>query len=266
MRRPRVAWRWAVIGVIIVVGIVALAPQPAAGVTLCSPVFSDEFNGTQLDTTRWDTTYPSGDAERQAYLPAALKVSGGLLRLAATARPAQGHPYTSGIITTQDTFAQQYGYFEIRTRVPHGQGLWPAFWLLHTGPLPWTEIDVFEFLANDTTTLYMSNHWRDEANQEQHLTQPFTGPDYAVGFHTFGVNWTTDSLTWYVDGTPRLQTRDHVPAEPLFILANLAVGGQWPGYPDASTHFPAYMYIDYIRVYAPGCHPGLFGLIGKWPR
>jgi beta-glucanase (GH16 family) len=253
-------------GAAILVVLATVTTAAPTGITLCSPIFADEFSGTQLDTTRWDTTYPSGDAERQAYQPDALTVSGGLLRIAATARPAQGHPYTSGIITTQDTFAQQYGYFEIRARVPHGQGLWPAFWLLHAGPLPWTEIDVFEVLANDTTTLYMSNHWRDDSGQPQFLTQPFSGPDFSKGFHTFGVSWTADQLTWYVDGIPQAETRDNVPAEPLFMLANLAVGGQWPGYPDSTTHFPAYLYIDYIRVYDPGCHPGLFGLIGKWPK
>jgi beta-glucanase (GH16 family) len=257
---------WHVAAIAIFIGLAALAGNARSGVTLCSPVLSDEFNGSQLDTTLWSTSYASGSSERQTYVADAFHEGGGLLRIAATKRANDGKSYTSGIITTQDTFSQQYGYFEIRARVPYGQGLWPAFWLLHTGPRPWTEIDVFEILANDTTTLYMSNHWPDDAGQEQHLTQAFSGPDYSNGFHRFAVNWTADSLTWYVDGTPRLVTHDHVPAEPMFILTDLAVGGQWPGDPNAQTHFPAYLYVDYIRVYVPGCHPGPFGLIGAWPR
>src|SRR5207244_2637520 len=136
--------------------------------------------------------------------------------------------------------------------------------LLHTGPLPWTEIDVFEILGNDTTTLYMSNHWRDGANRHQSLTQSFTGPEFSEGFHIFAVNWSPGILTWYVDGKPQAQTRDRVPAEPMFILADLAVGGQWPGEPNTTTQFPAYLDIDFIHVYPPGCHSGPFGLIGSW--
>lgn len=159
---------------------------------------------------------------------------------------------------TMDLFARQYGYFEMRAEVPHGQGLWPAFWLLHSGPLPWTEIDVLEILGQNITTMYMSNHWRVAADEHQSLTERFTGPDFSQGFHTFAVNWTHGNLTWFVDGVQQAETDEHVPAEPMFILANLAVGGQLPGKPDATTPFPADVDIDYIRVYAPGCQPGQF--------
>jgi len=243
----------------------AVAYTWARGVANCTPIFSDEFDGSQLDSTRWQSTYKSNSAELESYGPEALSVSGGMLRITAQSRSGQDHAYTSGIITTLGTFAQQYGYFEMRANLPQGQGLWPAFWLLHTGPLPWTEIDVFELLGNDPQTVYLSNHWRDDANQHQFVTRHFSGPDFSVGFHTFAVNWTPARLSWYVDGTERAQTSDNIPAEPMSLLANLAVGGVWPGYPDATTHFPAYMDIDYIRVYAPGCHPVPFGHIGSWP-
>jgi len=265
-RRTRSAarWLWAMVGLLSLVGTMAFTLAPMAGANLCPPIFSDEFDGTRLDTTHWQSTYKSGTAESQTYLPEALQVSGGLLHITATAQTAQGRPYTSGIITSLGKFSQQYGYFEIRARLPAGQGLWPAFWLLHTGPQPWTEIDVFENLGHDASTVYLSNHWHDDANAHQSLTQPFGGPDFSQGFHTFGLNWAPDSLTWYVDGVPRASTRDNVPAEPMFILANLAVGGVWPGYPDATTPFPAEMAIDYIRVYTPKCRQGLFDLTGAW--
>ena len=247
------------------IGIFAEALFLKSSLAECPLTFADEFNGANLDTSRWQTTFKSGDLESQTYVPGALQVSGGLLHITAQPQAGQGRPYTSGIVTTQGSFAQQYGYFEVRARVPRGNGLWPAIWLLHTGPLPWTEIDVMEVLGDDTIVLNMSNHWRDAAGGHHYMTLQFSGPDFSEDFHTVGVYWTADRLTWYVDGTQRAQTSEHVPAEPMYLLANLAVGGAWPGYPDASTPFPAQLDIDYIRIYAPGCRPGLFGLIGAWP-
>jgi len=254
------------LGFIALAGIVAFVFQATARVNECELTFSDNFDGPQLDTTRWNVEYPSGRTEKQFYAPDAFELSNGRLRIKADVRPQQGYAYTSGMITTQHTFAQQYGYFEIRAQIPHGQGLWPAFWLLHTGPLPWTEVDVFEILGHDTHKVYMSNHWRDAASQHQALTQSFTGSDLAEGFHTFAVDWTPGKLDWYIDGVKRAEATQHVPAEPMFILVNLAVGGQWHGYPDATTRFPAYLDIDYIHVYAPGCQPpGLTKLINVRP-
>jgi len=197
----------------------------------------------------------SGRNELQYYAPDAFQVSGGLLRITAEPRPQQGYAYSSGIITTKNIFAQQYGYFEMRAQLPAGQGLWPAFWLLHSGPAGGDEIDIMEMLGHDPNTIYVSNHWQDEANQLQGQTQPVTSADFSSGMHTFGLNWTPDKLAWYVDGVKQAESTDHVPAGPMFILANLAVGGTWPGYPDATTPFPAVMSIDYIRVYPAGCLP-----------
>jgi len=266
-RRARAAparWGWTVAIIAGLLGSLAFTFAPMPGANLCPPSFSDEFDGTRVDTTHWQPTYKSGAAERQSYVPEALSESGGLLTITAQPQTGQSHPYTSGALTSLGKFSQQYGYFEMRARLPSGQGLWPAFWLLHTGPQPWTEVDIFENLGNDPSVVYLSNHWHDDASQHQFLTQPFAGPDFSQGFHTFGLNWAPDSLTWYVDGVPVASTRDNVPAEPMFILANLAVGGVWPGYPDASTRFPARMQIDYIRVYAAKCRQGLFDQTGAW--
>src|SRR5258708_4689729 len=171
MKVTLVQFGWRLVCLTILAGIVGAASFTGAAMNACPPSFADNFDGTQLDPTRWQTTYKSGRAELQSYVPDALRVSGGILRVTAQPQSGQDRPYTSGIITTQGKFSQQYGYFEMRARVPDGQGLWPAFWLLHIGPLPWTEIDVLEILGHDTTTLYMSNHWRDEANQPQSFTQ-----------------------------------------------------------------------------------------------
>ena len=232
-----------------------LLPRPPMMIEGCPVTFDDEFIGSTLNTQRWNVKYSSGRSELQYYAPDAFSLSGGVLRITAEPRPQHGYPYTSGIITTQGRFAQQYGFFEIRAKVPAGQGLWPAFWLLHTGPTPWTEIDIFEVLGHQPNKVYLSNHWPDAALQLQSASYPYIGPDFSDGFHTFALDWEPGLLTWYVDGQPRAQTTHNVPAEPMFLLANLAVGGNWPGKPNASTHFPAYLDIDYIRAFALGCQP-----------
>jgi beta-glucanase (GH16 family) len=178
------------------------------------------------------------------------------LRIEARPRAMEGYPYTSGIITTQKGFNQQYGYFEIRARLPAGQGLWPAFWLLPATPnVPW-EIDVFELHGHLPDNIYMANHWLDGNGEHDWVTRRYRGPDFTADFHTFAVEWNADEIIWYVDDVPRGRTRNGVPAQPMFLLANLAVGGTWPGFPDETTPFPSSMEIDYIRVWRKVCREG----------
>lgn len=239
----------------ILAGTVAFVFQATSVPAACQPSFSDDFNGGEIDTTRWDTYYKSGRTELQFYSAEALDLSNGKLRITADARPQEGYAYTSGIITTQTTFAQQYGYFEMRAKIPRGQGLWPAFWLLHTGPLPWTEVDVFEFLGHDTTKVYLYHHWRDSANNHQQHPKTYIGSDFSTDYHVYAIDWKPGRIIWYIDGVKRAETTENVAAEPMFMLINLAVGGKWPGSPDHSTRFPAYFEIDYVRVYPADCQP-----------
>jgi beta-glucanase (GH16 family) len=238
-----------------VAGALVVGLQGRAAAKPCRPIFADEFISRTLNTRRWNVEYKSGRTELQYYAPDALELWGGVLRIRAERRPQKGYDYTSGIITTKGTFSQMYGYFEMRAKVPSGQGLWPAFWLLHTGVLPWMEIDVVEVLGHEPNRLHLSHHWRDAANEHAGASVKFVGPDYSKAFHTYAVDWRPGKLEWYVDGVLRAEADEHVPAEPMFLLANLAVGGDWPGAPDETTEFPAYLEIDYIRVYAPGCRP-----------
>lgn len=217
--------------------------------------FEDNFDGPALDLSRWTPTYSSGRTEWQRYVPAAVQVQAGLLRLRAEPLPAGGHAYTSGAVNTRGTFSQQYGRFEIRVQVPAGQGLWPAFWLLPEEPHYPDEIDVFEFLGHQPETLYFSNHWADAAGEHRWLTQSYHGPDFSAGFHTISVDWQPTELVWSVDGVETARSYQGIPRRPMFLIANLAVGGSWPGYPDAATPFPSDVLIDYIRVYAWQCLP-----------
>jgi hypothetical protein len=142
----------------------------------------------------------------------------------------------------QSNFTQAYGYFEMRAELPKGQGLWPAFWLLGEQN---REIDVLEALGSDTK---VSNNAIHSATVPQLGNASFN--PYGDGFHTYGTMWTPQTITFYVDGTPVWQTA--TPAEmstPMKMIVNLAVGGNWPGSPNASTPFPAEMKIDYVRVY-----------------
>jgi serralysin len=160
--------------------------------------------------------------------------------------------YTSGLLTTQTSFTQKYGYFEIRADVPQGQGLWPAFWLLperYSGQ----EIDVLEAIGSEPTLANTAVHGATGDQGKANFV-----PN-AAGFHTYGVMWSASDLIYYIDGaevwrTPTPSDMD----QPMYMLVNLAVGGNWPGSPDASTPWPAEFKIDYVRAYAlpsPGTPP-----------
>jgi len=214
--------------------------------------FHDEFNGASLDTGKWLDSYPHGsrthgNEEQEYYGTNAYTVNGGQLHLIATKQPQGGLPYTSGMICSYGHFAQTYGWFEIRARFPAGKGMWPAFWLLPAAGTWPPEIDILEILGHEPNKVYFTTHWA--AGSPQQYGVNWTGPNFSDDFHTFAVDWGPGSITWYVDGVAHGHATTCVPQEPMFIVANLAVGGGWPGNPDATTPFPATMDIDYIRVY-----------------
>ena len=162
---------------------------------------------------------------------------------------AQGLPYTSGMLTTYQTFSFQYGYAEIRAKIPKGQGLWPAFWLLPTDRTWPPEIDVLEALGHETRQYYTTLHSRQIGSKSK-IMNAFPTPDLSENFHTYGVKWTADEIVWYFDG--RRMVSVPTPSDmhkPMYLLVNLAIGGGWAGAPDATTRFPADYQVDRIRVY-----------------
>lgn len=239
-------------------------PRPPAvtppGTTDVTPsgwtlTFADEFDGTTLDTTRWIDSYPDGkrthsNNEQQYYATDGWQVSGGFLRLTAERKPNGGMPYTSGMVCSYGKFAQKYGRFEIRARFPKGKGMWPAFWLLPESKGWPPEIDVLEILGDAPDVVLMSNHWGTDYRNHRWETGKWKGPDFSTDFHTFTVEWSPERIVWLVDGVERYRTVQNIPHEPMFVLANLAVGGDLPGMPDETTPFPGMMEVDYIRVYA----------------
>ena len=237
----------------------AVPASPAAIGCSWQYTFGDDFNGTTLDTKKWNTNYPSGNGgELQYYAPDAFALKDGILRIKAEPRQMKGYDYTSGIITSIDSFNQQYGYFKMRAKAPKGKGFWPGFWLLPATPhYPW-EVDVFEIHGDHPNIAYMTNHWQDATEGHLAVTNSFTGSDFSEDFHVFALEWDPTALVWSVDNVERYRTTKGVPNEPLFVLANLAVGGHWSGDPDQSTPFPSYLEIDYIQVYTRACQTNLF--------
>lgn len=224
--------------------------------------FSDEFEGTQLDPSKWNDHFQgrrTNDPELQYYAKDGHEMIDGFLRLKAEKRAMEGKAYTSGMIGSFEKFSQKYGYFEIRARCPAGRGLWSAFWLLpevkdRSKPEWWMEhwpleIDVLELLGHEPTKVYFSLHWLGADRKHLFNTMSWTGPDLSEAYHTFAVRWEPSECVWYVDGVERARAREGVPDVPMFVLANLAVGGDWPGQPGTATQFPASMDIDYIRVW-----------------
>jgi len=218
--------------------------------------FDDEFDGPTLDSSKWTPHY-TFDAiinhELQAYIPDAFPISDGILHITAKheAGVQGGHTqqYTSGAMTTFGKFSQMYGYFEVRCKLPKGKGFWPAFWLLSDSKQWPPEIDIFENLGHENHKLHFTNHWKDPDGKNQGKGQETDGPDYTAGFHTIAVDWEPDAIIWYVDDVEQCRVTDHIAREKMYVLLNLAVGGDWPKAPDASTPFPSSFDVDYVRVY-----------------
>ncbi len=230
--------------------------QEKPGYTLS---FQDEFDAGALDPNKWKRRFKWGEAvinsELQAYTDEQFRVAGGILEIVAEKKQAtyaeQALDYASGLIAS--SHFQKYGYFEARMRLPRGQGLWPAFWLLAEVSSGVDEIDVMELLGHDPTTMYMTVHWGESYPESVSNGAEFSGPDFSADFHTYAVDWDEDSIEWYVDGELRhAYSGPGVPQTPLYMIANLAVGGTWPGNPDQTTEFPAVLAIDYVRTYRRG--------------
>lgn len=245
--------------------------QPVGQAGSWKLLFHDEFDSPSLDTTKWNTCFfnftvgngcDHDQGELELYQPNEVSVSNGTLNLQAekktlTATNGKTYNYTSGMISTGPAngnasakFTFTYGYMEIKAKVPAGKGLWPAFWTL-PADLSWPpEIDVFEILGNAPTTINMHYHYPAASGGDGDTGATWTGDDFSAGWHTYAVDWEPGSLTWYVDGIARrTYTNTNVASKPMYLLANLAVGGNWPGSPDASTPFPNSLQIDYIRVW-----------------
>ena len=235
-------------------------------------VFDDEFKtfvSSPDGSQGWMTSFPyggeaartlSGNNEAEYYSDSSVgenpfsDKNGVLSITASNAAPGSNPynlPYDSGIITTYKSFAMTYGLFEVRAELPAGQGLWPAFWLLPADNQYTAEIDVFEQLGNDPSTIYSTTHGSTNGQWSSDF-QTLHVADTSAGFHTYAVNWEPKYTTFFVDG--HVVARAPTPASansPMYILLNLAVGGagSWPG-AAAPGSIPASLKIAWVRAYA----------------
>ena len=171
--------------------------------------------------------------------------------------------YTSARLKTQGLYSFTYGKVEARIKIPYGQGIWPAFWMLgdDSKARGWPaigEIDIMENIGKEPGVVHGTAHGPGYSGG-QGIGKPYTLPTgrFADDFHVYAIEWGPDAIEWFVDGRSyHSLARNGIPTgtawvydHPFFLILNLAVGGQWPGYPDASTRFPQQMLVDYVRVY-----------------
>jgi beta-glucanase (GH16 family) len=245
------------------------APTSYAGYTLA---WSDEFNGDALNIASW--AHQNGDGcpnlcgwgnnELEYYTerPDNLYFQDGKMIIEAKQENYNGKPYTSSKILTAGKQAFKFGRIDIRAKLPKGKGIWPAFWLLpqHNVYGGWPrsgEIDLMEMVGHEPNKVYGTLHFGPGPGSTQ-ISRGYTLPsgNFNDAFHVFSLEWRQDQLKWYVDGNlfstvnkADLGANNYPFNEKFYLIFNLAVGGNWPGNPDASTQFPQRMIVDYIRLY-----------------
>ena len=253
----------------------ALQPSPTSSWKL---VWSDEFNGpdgSAPDSSKW--TYDLGgkgwgNSELECYTNSLqnAQIQGGNLvitaqKQAVTCSDGTSNNYTSARLKTQGLFSQAYGRFESRIKIPQGQGMWPAFWMLgnEITTAGWPkcgEIDIMENIGKEPATVHGSLHGPSTSSATSDASAAFSlpaGQNFADNFHLFAVEWEPGTVRFYVDtNLYERVNQSQWPAggtwvfdHPFFILLNGAVGGTWPGSPDTTTQFPQQILVDYVRVY-----------------
>jgi len=240
-------------------------------------VWSDEFDGptgAAIDSRKWSFDVGGngwGNNELQTYTSrtANAHVRGGRLVIKALKETFTGpdnitRSYTSARVLTKNKFSQVYGRFEARIKIPYGQGIWPAFWMLgdNIDTVRWPncgEIDIMENIGKEPSIVHGTLHGPGYSGASG-ISAAYTisgSQKVSDKFHTFAVEWGPNVIRFYVDDLLyKTRTPADLPAgtswvfdRPFFIILNVAVGGGWPGNPDATTVFPQQMLVDYVRVY-----------------
>src|SRR5215469_15018230 len=241
--------------------------------------WNDEFdgpNGSAPDPGKWTVETGGngwGNNELEYYTTSSenLRLENGNLIIQAIKEKHVGadgvqREYTSGRLKTEGKFSQQYGRFEARIKIPRGQGIWPAFWMMgdDLGKLGWPkcgEIDIMENIGKEPALVHGTIHGPGYSG-DKGIGSSFSLPDnsrFADDFHIYAVEWEPKAIRFYVDDhLYATRTPTEIPQgtkwaydHPFFILLNVAVGGGWPGNPDATSQFPQTMLVDYVRVYKP---------------
>jgi beta-glucanase (GH16 family) len=284
----RSKWHRPVLFAIILVGMFLVSADAQAGAPEASAppwklVWSDEFNGpsgSAVDSSKWVSETGGGgwgNNELEYYtsrLQNAWQQDGNLVIKVQgekyTGADGVSRNYTSARLKTLGKFSQAYGRFEARIKIPRGQGIWPAFWMLGNdiekpGWPDCGEIDIMENIGKEPAVVHGTIHGPGYSGAGG-IGSSFSllgNPSFADDFHVFAVEWEPNVIRFYVDDhTYATRTPADLPKRakwvydhPFFILLNVAVGGEWPGNPDATSIFPQTMLVDYVRVYEPATSP-----------
>jgi beta-glucanase (GH16 family) len=238
-------------------------PENYNGMTL---VWQDEFEGDKLNFSDWKHEIGGsgwGNNELEYYQERNTAVRDGYLVITAEKENVGGKNYTSSRIITQGKKEFQYGRVDIRALLPKGQGIWPALWMLgaNVTTVGWPacgEIDIMEMIggAGKDNTVHGTAHWDNDGSHASFGGKLSLAPPkvFADEFHVFSIVWTPTAITWYLDDV-QYEVIDITPSglnelqNKFYFIFNVAVGGNWPGNPDATTTFPQRMVVDYIRIF-----------------
>ena len=227
-------------------------------------IWSDEFSGTTINESHWhidNFTYG-----RTEYGAKNFYIENGTLVIKATYNGKGFGPgnFNSSMLTTEGKRSFAYGKVAMRAKLPFGKGMFPAFWMLNRNNSG--EIDIMEMIGggNNDQIIYGTLHYKNSQGVDPAPEYKYTAPSpLSSDFHIYEVEWTPYGFTWKIDGIPygaKLMDTDMEEfSKPFFILLNLQVGGNWPGNPDASTVFPQYYTIDWVRVYTSSLWNSLGG-------
>ena len=227
-------------------------------------VWSDEFDKTGLpDASKWGNEVGFiRNNELQYYTPRRIEnsvIKDGKLLIVGRKESYESANYTSASLTTDGKYSWTYGKIDARIKLPKGQGMWPAFWMLgqNIHQVGWPrcgEIDIMEHINNEDL-LHGTLHWYNE----KHVSSGGTTQCDVTKYHNYTVEWDKVSVRWFLDGIKywEVTIKDGINSteefqKPHYIILNLAIGGTWPKNPDATTVFPDTMYVDYVRVYQNG--------------
>jgi len=235
-------------------------------------VWSDEFEGKALDSSKWEVIVNGrggGNNELQYYLKENVRIENGMLVIEARKEKFKGldgaRDFTSAKIRTKNRGDWTYGRIEVRAKLPKGKGIWPAIWMMPTdnryGNWPNSgEIDMVELVGHEPDRVHGTLHYgdREKRRMEKGDSYKLKNGTFADDFHVFNLEWEKGKISWSVDGQVYQtqgdwHTRDAAFPAPFdqrfHLILNVAVGGSWPGNPDATTQFPAPMVVDWVRVY-----------------
>ncbi len=222
-------------------------------------VWSDEFDGSAVNTADWNFETGGGgwgNHEQEFYQAPNATLADGNLVITGKKEDAASSHYTSSRMTTQGRHEFLYGKIEARIKIPVGQGIWPAFWMLGAdiNTVSWPacgETDIMEHINADSL-LYGTLHWDNNGHQQSGNSVTYMPSQY----HVYAVEWDATSIRWLLDSVEYHKVNIYNNAnstdechKPFFILLNLALGGDWPGQTIDDSKLPALMYVDYVRVY-----------------